>query len=130
MSQRPEDVPPVYTWILRHRRFVLAILAAAAGFISLVIAWVEVSGTVIIADQLSWIAGAGFVGLFLLGIAAMAFWAEQRERELARLTEIERYLAAIAQALGLTETEGVAPTEEGGAEGKDRAIPPSPSRRA
>ena len=98
-----DDVPPTYRWMVLHRRLVLAIAAGTAGFIALVVSWMGVSDTVIVADQLSYIASGGLIGLFLLGIAAMAYWAEQRERELARLTEIEVYLGAIARALNLVE---------------------------
>jgi hypothetical protein len=86
-----------------HRRLVLAIAAGTAGFIALVVGWIGVSDTVIVADQLSYIASGGLIGLFLLGVAVMAYWGEQRERELARLTEIEIYLGAIARALNLVE---------------------------
>jgi hypothetical protein len=97
------DVPARYRWLVQHRRLVLAIVAGGAGFVALVVSWLGVSDTVIVADQLSYIASGGLIGLFLLGIAAMAYWGEQRERELARLAEIEVYLGAIARALNLTE---------------------------
>jgi hypothetical protein len=89
--------------MVQHRRLVLAIAAGAAGFVALVVSWIGVSDTVIVADQLSYIASGGLIGLFLLGVAAMAYWGEQRERELSRLTEIEVYLGAIARALNLAE---------------------------
>ena len=98
-----DDVPATYQWMVRHRRLVLAIAAGGAGLIALVVSWAGVSNTVIVADQLSYIASGGLIGLFLLGVAAMAYWGEQRERELARLTEIEVYLGAIARALNLAE---------------------------
>jgi hypothetical protein len=97
------EVPATYRWMVQHRRFVLAVIAGVAGFVALAIGWVGVSGTVIVADQLAYIASGGLIGLFLLGVAALAYWGEQRERELSRLTEIEVYLGAIAQALNLTE---------------------------
>ena len=97
------DVPARYQWMVQHRRLVLAIAAGAAGFVALVVSWVGVSGTVIVADQLAYIASGGLIGLFLLGVSAMAYWSEQRERELSRLSEIEVYLGAIARALNLTE---------------------------
>jgi hypothetical protein len=97
------DVPATYRWLVQHRRLVLAIVAGAAGFVTLVVSWVGVSGTVIVADQLSYIAGGGLIGLFLIGVAAIAYWGEQRERELTRLVEIEIYLGAIARALNLTD---------------------------
>jgi len=43
------------------------------------------------------------LGLFLLGVATMLFWAEQRDRELERLHRVETYLAAIAVALDLVD---------------------------
>ena len=98
-----DDVPPTYRWMVLHRRLVLAIAAGAAGFVALVVGWIGVSGTVIVADQLSYIASGGLIGLFLLGVAVIAYWGEQRERELARLAEIEVYLGAIARALNLVE---------------------------
>ena len=98
-----DDVPATYRWMVQHRRLVLAIAAGGAGFVALVVSWIGVSDTVIVADQLSYIASGGLIGLFLLGVAAMAYWGEQRERELSRLTEIEVYLGAIARALNLAE---------------------------
>jgi hypothetical protein len=97
------EVPARYRWMVQHRRLVLAVVTGTAGFIALAVSWVGVSGTVIVADQLAYIASGGLIGLFLLGIAAMAYWGEQRERELSRLAEIEVYLGAIARALNLTE---------------------------
>jgi hypothetical protein len=97
------EVPERYRWLVLHRRLVVALVAGAAGFAALVIGWVGVSGTVVVADQLSYIASGGLIGLFLMGVAAIAYIGEQRERELARLTEIEVYLGAIAQALNLAE---------------------------
>ncbi|MGH9035532.1 MAG: hypothetical protein ACRD0O_07180 [Acidimicrobiia bacterium] len=98
-----EDVPATYRWMVLHRRLVLAIAAGTAGFIAIVVSWIGVSDTVIVADQLSYIASGGLIGLFLLGVAAMAYWGEQRERELSRLGEIEVYLGAIARALNLVD---------------------------
>ena len=98
-----DEFPQRYRWLVQHRRLVLALVAGVAGFTALVIGWVGVSGTVVVADQLAYIASGGLIGLFLLGVAAMAYIGEQRERELARLDEIEVYLGAIARALNLAE---------------------------
>lgn len=73
------------------------------GFVSLTLGWWGVTNTVQVADQLTYIASGGLFGLFLLGIAAIAYWGEQREREVSHLIEMQLYLSAIAQALGLTE---------------------------
>lgn len=93
-----------YEWLVEHRRLALAWLAGGAGFVSLVLAMVGANGSLVVVDQLSYIATGGLLGLFLLGVAAIAYWAEQRDQELARLTGIEDYLATMAVALGLVET--------------------------
>lgn len=103
MNSSEAEIPSTYTWVVVHRRLVLSIVSGVAGILTLTLGWFQVSDTTIIAEQLSWIAGAGLLGIFLLGVAAIAYWAEQRERELTRLTAIEMYVAAVADAMGLTE---------------------------
>lgn len=113
------------TWAFEHRRLVLAVAAAAAGAISIFVAWIGVSGTRDVAEQLSFIASGGLFGLFLTAVAAMAYWGEQRREELERLSELEVYIAAIAQTLGLTELPGAGNGEGEGAgpDGSGRAAP-------
>lgn len=100
-------------WAFEHRRLVLAVVAAAAGAVSIFVAWIGVSGTRDVAEQLSFIASGGLFGLFLTAVAAMAYWGEQRREELERLAELEVYIAAIAQALGLTEIPGTTGADTG-----------------
>lgn len=111
MSEAP--IPNNYVWAVTHRRLVLSIVSGVAGLITLTLGWFQVSDTAVIAEQLSWIAGAGLLGIFLLGVAAIAYWAEQREREMERLISIEMYVAALADAMGLTEP--AAPSANGDA---------------
>lgn len=100
----PDDELNGYEWLVEHRRLALAWVAGAVGFVSLVLAMIGANGSLVVVDQLSYIATGGLLGLFLLGVAAIAYWAEQRDQELARLTGIEDYLAMMATALGLTES--------------------------
>lgn len=102
---RRDDIPATYSNLVIHRRFFLALSCAGAGLIALVACWIGVSGTMVVANQLSYIASGGLIGLFLLGVAALAYWGEQRQREMERLGDMETYLAAIAGALGLTAEE-------------------------
>jgi hypothetical protein len=106
-------------WLSGHRRLIAAVALTIASLVALIVGYVGVSGTTIVADQLSYIASGGLFGLFLLGVGTMLFWSEQRERELKRLDDLEMrmeeaqlYLDAIAQAMGLTESEPE-PTEAG-----------------
>ena len=103
------EIPGAYRWLVAHRRLALAIGAGSMGFVSLVLGWWGVTNTVQVADQLTYIASGGLFGLFLLGIAAIAYWGEQREREVSHLIEMQLYLSAIAEALGLTETSDERP---------------------
>ncbi len=98
------EIPGAYRWLVAHRRLALAIAAGSLGFVCLVLGWWGVTNTVQVADQLTYIASGGLFGLFLLGVAAIAYWGEQREREVSHLIEMQLYLSAIAESLGLTET--------------------------
>lgn len=98
------EIPGVYRWLVAHRRLALAVAAGSLGFVSLVLGWWGVTNTVQVADQLTYIASGGLFGLFLLGVAAIAYWGEQREREVSHLIEMQLYLSAIAESLGLTES--------------------------
>lgn len=55
---------------VRRRRLAAAGLCFAGGFLAIVLGWVGVSGTRDLADQLSYIASGGVLGLFLLGLGA------------------------------------------------------------
>lgn len=101
--ERATEIPAGYRWLVGHRRLAAAIASGSAGLLSLGFGWWGVTNTVVVADQLSYIASGGLLGLFLLGVAAIAYWGEQRERELAHIHEVQLYLSAIATALGLTE---------------------------
>lgn len=105
--QRPRnEVPPIYMWLVARRRLALSFVLGLAGFIAILLGWWGVSGTTVVADQLSYIASGGVLGLFLVGLSTVAYWADQRQREVDRLAEIEAYLGAIAVALGLTGPQG------------------------
>lgn len=98
------EIPGAYRWLVAHRRLALAVASGSLGFVFLVLGWWGVTNTVQVADQLTYIASGGLFGLFLLGVAAIAYWGEQREREVSHLIEMQLYLSAIAESLGLTET--------------------------
>lgn len=95
-----------FVWAERWRS-VLALLAGLGGLIAVIACWIGVSGSLIVANQLSYIASGGLMGLFLLGVATVLFWAEQRDRELERLHRVETYLAAIAVALDLVDVDSL-----------------------
>lgn len=104
MPERPETLDR-YLWLIEHRRMVLAVVTGTIGLIAIGLGWWGVTNTTVVADQLAYIASGSVLGIFLLGVASMSYWAEQRERELSRLTEIEVYLGAMAEMLGLTEPD-------------------------
>ena len=126
------EIPGVYRWLVAHRRLALAVASGSLGFVCLVLGWWGVTNTVQVADQLTYIASGGLFGLFLLGVAAIAYWGEQREREVSHLIEMQLYLSAIAEALGLTETREPREEREARAEETDRrsARPPRSARVA
>lgn len=95
-----------FVWAERWRT-VMAVLAAGGGLIAILACWIGVSGSLVVANQLSYIASGGLLGLFLLGVATLLFWAEQRDRELERLHRVETYLAAVAVALDLVDVESI-----------------------
>lgn len=109
-----QDAPDRYLWLIVHRRLVLTAVAGTMGLIAILLGWWGVTNSTVVADQLSYIASGSVLGIFLLGVASMSYWAEQREREMSRLTEIEVYLGAMADMLGLTEQ-----LEETGAPGAE-----------
>ena len=101
MDRTAEEV--AFVWAFRHRRLMLACLCGLASFVSLGFTWIAVSGTTSVINQLSYLAGGGLFGLFLINVAGIAYWAEQRERELEALRIIEDHLAHLALELGLAE---------------------------
>lgn len=85
--------------LVHHGRALIAVAAGAVAAILLLTAWAAGDGDVL-TEQLDAFSRA-LVGVYLLGVAALAFWANERRRELARLTDVERYVAAVAHRLGL-----------------------------
>lgn len=70
---RSEGPASVVAPARRFRRIHLGLLLGVAGLLSVVLGWVSVSGTRVLYDQLTYIAGAGIFGLFLLGVAQTIF---------------------------------------------------------
>lgn len=125
------EVPGAYRWLVAHRRLALSVASGSLGFICLVLGWWGVTNTVQVADQLTYIASGGLFGLFLLGVAAIAYWGEQREREVSHLIEMQLYLSAIAESLGLTDTQEPRGAREERAHEKERTAPrPERTNRA
>ena len=116
MSQQLEvqtEFPKLSAWVVERWRLVLSVLFALGGFISLLIGWLGVSDTREVTDQLSYLASGGLIGLSLIAVAAILHRAEQRERELVRLQNVEMYLLAIADSLGLLASTTSEPVVEG-----------------
>jgi hypothetical protein len=100
-----EEVSVSYYWLVLRRRFVVALCAGAAGLVSLLLGWLGVSGTYDVSSQLAYLASGGLLGLFLLGIAAVAFWGEQGQQQLLKLVELEDHVLRLEAALaGLSAT--------------------------
>lgn len=95
-------------WLLHHGRAVLAVAAGAVALIFLLIAWLTGDGDVL-TEQLE-VFSLALVGVYVAGVAALAFWAHERGREMVRLTDVERYVAAVADRLGLV---GVGHVDDG-----------------
>lgn len=94
-----EEVSASYYWLVLRRRLVVALCAGGAGFVSLLLGWLGVSGTYNVSSQLAYIASGGLLGLFFLGIAAMAFWGEQGQQQLLKMVELEDHLLRMEAAL-------------------------------
>lgn len=93
------EVSVSYYWLVLRRRFVVALCAGAAGLVSLLLGWLGVSGTYDVSSQLAYLASGGLLGLFLLGIAAVAFWGEQGQQQLLKLVELEDHVLRLEAAL-------------------------------
>lgn len=78
---------------------IIAVAAGAAALMFLMTAWLTGDGDVL-TEQLE-VFSLALIGVYLAGVAALAFWAHERRRELVRLTDVERYVAAVADRLGL-----------------------------
>lgn len=94
---------PVTTAAWRHRRLVVCVVAGVVAVGFLVAAWSS-GGDDVLQQQLETFTLA-LMGTYFLGVSALAFWAHSRQRELVRITDVERYVVAVAERLGLT-TEG------------------------
>ena len=73
---------------VRRRRLALAAVCCAGGLLAIVLGWVGVSGTRDLADQLSYIASGGVLGLFLLGLGASILITDfvmELERSISRI---------------------------------------------
>lgn len=107
---------PVVAAAWRHRRIIVCVLcgAVAAGF--LLAAWAA-SGDDVLQRQLETLTLA-MVGAYFLGLSSLAFWSHSRQRELLRLADVERYVAAVAERLGLAGERGPerGPTQPAGSE--------------
>lgn len=90
---------PALRAIIRYRLALVAVIAMLAGAAILLASWLGGERTVLI-DQLEVFAGA-LVGLYMIGVATLAFWAHERQRELVRLADVERYVGAVVRRLGL-----------------------------
>lgn len=84
----------------RHRRSASAIVTGLVALVILAGAW-WASGDDELTEALE-VFSVSLVGLYLLGISALAYWARERQRELVRLTDVELYVSAIAARLGLS----------------------------
>lgn len=84
----------------RHRRIIICVIAGVTAAVFLLTAWAS-SGDDVLQQQLETFALA-LMGTYFLGVAALAFWAHSRQRELVRIADVERYVVAVAERLGLT----------------------------
>lgn len=84
----------------RHRRSAAAIVSGLVSLVILAAAW-RAAGDDELTEALE-VFSASLVGLYLLGVSALAYWARERQRELVRLTDVELYVSAIAVRLGLS----------------------------
>lgn len=98
--------PGYYLRLIERRRLILAGVAGVAGLVFLIVGSVGVSNTRDVTDQLSYIGTGSVIGIFLLGVAVVAFWADQRDRELWMLHQMGSLLYAIADRIGLEEEPG------------------------
>lgn len=108
--------PGYYLRLVERRRLILAGVAGVAGLVFLIVGSIGVSNTRDVTDQLSFIGTGSVIGIFLLGVAVVAFWADQRDRELWMLHQMGSLLYAIADRIGLDEEPSGAP---GSAPGPD-----------
>lgn len=116
-----EEVSASYYWLVLRRRFVVALCAGGAGFVSLLLGWLGVSGTYNVSSQLAYMASGGLLGLFLLGIAAVAFWGEQGQQQLLKMVELEDHVLRLEAALA-----GLGAAAPGG--GHHEGSPAAPTR--
>lgn len=98
--QRP--APTSLRWAIRNHRLVLCGIFGIAGALVLISAVVAAGTAETVQEQLRH-ATVAFVGVFLLGVAILALWGDQRRREMVRLSDVELYVSALAAALGLVD---------------------------
>lgn len=100
MRGRRRQPPPSLAWALHNHRLVFAALVGAPGAVVLLSATAAAGTARTVQEQLGSVSVA-LVGMFLVGVAALALWGDQRRRETVRLADVEQYVAAVAVALGL-----------------------------
>lgn len=109
--------PPSGAGVISLRKAtLLGLLAALGGVVCLLVAWLGVSGTRVVSDQLSYMASGTVTGLFLLGVGAgvlfydLASYNSLQLHLLQLQVEELRYGALLGDELSFRRPTGSQPT--------------------
>lgn len=93
------DRAEFWRWVGDAVRPLLGWVLTAAGLLSLLVTWYEVSGTAVVAEQLPYLASGGTLGLALVVLGGRAFLIEDLRRDSGRLERLERQILELHTVL-------------------------------
>lgn len=85
---------PLMTYVKAQWDRIGAWVLIAVGFVALLVGWLGISGTTILAAQMPYIVSGGMVGLALIGVGAMLWLSADLKDEWRKLDAIHEELSA------------------------------------
>jgi len=86
---------PLITYVKAQWDRVGAWVLIAVGFVTLLVGWLGISGTTILAAQMPYIVSGGMLGLALIGVGAMLWLSADLKDEWRKLDAIHEELGAV-----------------------------------
>ena len=117
-AKRDEDEIPdgalFWRWVGKATRPVVGWVLLGLGALFILIGWIGVSGTPILAKQIPYVVSGGIAGVFLAVAGAYFLGTEELRKDSGRLDRLERMVEELHAVL-LTRTDAPAPQPAGAA---------------
>lgn len=98
-------------------RRTVAVVAALAGAVALLVGWLRASDALYTGEQVPYLISGGLGGLFLLGVAAVAWISADLRAEAGEVEELAAEVARLAAASGDAGAGADGGRARGGADG-------------